>query len=87
MVAKRVCRIPLSDLKTIRLTIDGVSSEIPTENGPLIMFLSRQGEIGRPARDSIIALGDAIRTAMKFSDIVAVEFVLPDDTPAPTTHQ
>jgi|SRR6478752_3968362 hypothetical protein len=88
MVVESILRIPLGDLKTIRVTIKGVTTELPLNIDKVrdsLQLQQRGAGISDAAIGAVLALVADINSAQRqVSSDFAIEFVIPDpDSQAP----
>jgi hypothetical protein len=83
MVTQRVCRIPITDLRTIRITIKGVATELPLDADRIGEFFTQprqQITLGVTAREAVREIAGSLLSAQgAVNDDLAIEFVLPAD--------
>src|SRR5689334_21183767 len=89
MVVESVFRIPLCDLKTIRVAIKGITSELPLKVDKVketLLLQQRGGGISEAAAGAVLALVSVIAEAQQqISNDFGIEFVITD--PDSQAHQ
>jgi hypothetical protein len=82
MVVESVFRIPLADLKTIRVAIKGVTTELPLRVDRVrdsLQLQQRGGGISEAAAGAVLALVSVIAEAQQqISSDFGIEFVIAD---------